>query len=167
MTTCAICQSATTGASKYCKSHAKQARQAWLERVQKSTADREARYAQFAIAWRNAVALGREAYNATELQPQAVVNAGGQVIGTIPDCYGWAWLSVRPASSSFGRWLVKQGLGSVSHYDGGVRVSMGTSAPDYTRKVAQANAMADALSTALRSIKGSESVRVYSDSRLD
>jgi hypothetical protein len=83
------------------------------------------------------------------IQEQWIVNSG---------VCGFAWVIVKPGTSSFARWLVKQGLGG-KHYYGGVRIWIGDYRQSYEKKVAHAGAMAKHLQNV--------GIRAYSDSRLD
>lgn len=55
---------------------------------------------------------------------------------------GFAWVSVSPGTSSFARWLKKQGHARTDSYYGGVRISISEYGQSYERKVAHAEAMA-------------------------
>lgn len=139
------CAELAVGASRYCATHKKEARAQWRRKIQEEKRHREARESEYRIAWRRAMEAGEAAYNRAGNQPQAIKDGfTGELKGIIPDCFGWAYLIVKPGGCSFARWLVKQGIGS-KRYHGGIVVSMGCSAPDVTKKEAKARAMADSL----------------------
>lgn len=72
---------------------------------------------------------------------------------------GFAWVSVRPGTSSFARFLTRTGRGRTDSYAGGVSIWIGAHGQSYERKEAHANAMAQVLRDA--------GLRAYADSRLD
>ncbi|MEE9593745.1 MAG: hypothetical protein V3W28_09215 [Thermoplasmata archaeon] len=72
---------------------------------------------------------------------------------------GFAWVNVRPGTSSFARWLRKSGEGRTDHYTGGTTVSVPFFNQSYERKMAYARAMADVL--------GEAGVKAYAGGRLD
>ena len=57
---------------------------------------------------------------------------------------GFAWVNVRPGTSSFARWLVKNELARAA-YDGGVDISIVEFNQSLMRKEAAAHAMAEVL----------------------
>lgn len=71
---------------------------------------------------------------------------------------GFAWVTIRPGTSSFARWLVKNGYGR-SAYGGGVQVWVGYFNQSLTRKEAYASAFAKVLQEA--------GITAYSGSRID
>ena len=71
---------------------------------------------------------------------------------------GFAWVVVRPAGSSFGRWLRKERGHSLA-YGGGVSIWVGSFGQSYERKYAYARAFAGVLEEA--------GIEAYAQSRLD
>ena len=71
---------------------------------------------------------------------------------------GFAWVVIRPGTSSFARWLVKRKLAG-KHYRGGISVWVSQFGQSMTRKQAYASAFAKVLTDA--------GVKAYSDSRMD
>jgi hypothetical protein len=71
---------------------------------------------------------------------------------------GFAWVTVRPGTSSFAKWLVKTGKGSKA-YGGGVSIWIGDYNQSIARKEAHARAMAEVFTNA--------GITAYADSRLD
>ncbi len=71
---------------------------------------------------------------------------------------GFAWIKIRPATSSFARWLVKNKLGRVGYY-GGVEIGISAFNQSYERKMAAAGAAAAVFSTV--------GLSAYADGRLD
>lgn len=72
---------------------------------------------------------------------------------------GFAWVRVRPATTSFARWLVKNKLAHKA-YTGGVDIWISAHGQSIERKAAHARAMAHVLTTEL-------GIKAYADSRLD
>jgi hypothetical protein len=73
---------------------------------------------------------------------------------------GYAWVNVKPGTSSFAKWLVKNGHGYSDSYYGGVSVQMRQGGQSYEIKCAAASAFAKVLRDA-----GMD--RCYSYNRLD
>lgn len=71
---------------------------------------------------------------------------------------GFAWITVRPGTSAFARWLAKTKLGHTA-YGGGVSVWVGAFGQSMTRKEAYARAFADVLKAA--------GITAYAESRID
>lgn len=74
---------------------------------------------------------------------------------------GFAWVKVKPATSSFARWLVKSGRASKA-YQGGVQIWVGEFGQSLDRKAAYAAAYAGVLNT-----DPDLGVQVYAQSRMD
>lgn len=72
---------------------------------------------------------------------------------------GFAWVSVRPANSSFANWIKKNNLGKTDSYAGGVSVWIGDYGQSLQRKETHAHAMAEALRA--------EGINAYGQSRID
>ncbi len=78
----------------------------------------------------------------------------------VPDgVCGFAWVNVKPGTSSFAKFLVKRKLGSPDSYYGGVTIWISEHGQSYERKLAHASAMA----TVLRRY----GVKAYASGRLD
>lgn len=71
---------------------------------------------------------------------------------------GFAWVVVRPRTSSFARWLVKRGLAKRDYY-GGVSIWIRQYNQCYEKKLAHASAMANYLQ--------SVGIKAYAHDRLD
>jgi len=71
---------------------------------------------------------------------------------------GFAWVVIRPATSSFARWLLKNKLARTG-YTGGLHIWISDHNQSYERKLAHARAMAKVISDA--------GFEAYADSRLD
>ena len=120
------------------------------EKIAFETAARKARYAKFQTDWSDAVEAGNRAALAIRqsITPMVIVGAdadGNQSKWIVPDgpC-GFAYLTVHPATCSFARWLVKEGLARKSYY-GGVEHSIQEHNQSMGMKAAHAEAMAKLL----------------------
>ena len=71
---------------------------------------------------------------------------------------GFAWVSIHPATSSFARWLKKQGIGSKA-YSGGLQIWV----HDYNQSIQKKSEYASAYAEVLRD----NGYKAYSGSRLD
>lgn len=71
---------------------------------------------------------------------------------------GFAWVTVRPATSSFGRWLLRSGEARKGYY-GGAEINCPFFNQSYERKMAYAAAFADVLNEAGQ--------KAYAGGRLD
>jgi hypothetical protein len=72
---------------------------------------------------------------------------------------GFAWVKVRPGTSSFARWLVRTGKSRGKAYHGGVDIWIGDFGQSMQRKEAYARAMAQVFTEA--------GIKAYAQSRLD
>ncbi|MCJ2530793.1 MAG: hypothetical protein LN413_00530 [Candidatus Thermoplasmatota archaeon] len=112
---------------------------------------------------------GMEAGSAHAPTPMVVVQHENQLDDSSPvakmyppvmdGACGFAWVNVRPGTSSFARWLRKSGEGHSDHYAGGTAVWVPFFNQSYERKMAYARAMADVLDKA--------GVKAYAGGRLD
>lgn len=71
---------------------------------------------------------------------------------------GFAWITIKPGTSSFARALVKQGIARAA-YGGGVQVWVG----EFNQSVARKSAYAEAYANVLRAY----TIKAYAGSRLD
>lgn len=72
---------------------------------------------------------------------------------------GFGWVSVKPATTSFARWLKKEGLARRDSYNGGLVVNVFQFNQSYERKMAYARAFANVLQGA--------GFTAYANGRLD
>lgn len=128
------------------------------EKISAEKAEREARYARFAILWDEAWQAGVKAATGTVPRPMVVADSAGNVVDVVRDgLCGFAWLNV-PGNSSFGRWLKKQGMARPD-YPTGLSVRISAYEQSYERKSAHARAMAEYLKA--------NGVECFARSRLD
>ena len=85
--------------------------------------------------------------------------AGGKQYYESEGACGFAWVNIRPASTSFSRYLSDQKIASKDSYEGGMKVWVSQGGQSITRKEAYASAFADALRT--------HGVKADAGSRLD
>jgi hypothetical protein len=57
---------------------------------------------------------------------------------------GFGWVNIRPGTSSFARWIKKQGIGDKA-YEGGINIWVGAYGQSYEKKIAYAHAFAAVL----------------------
>jgi len=108
---------------------------------------------QFELLWKKAKAAGLNAGRNAQVTPMVIGQHANplddsseiKAAWVIPDgpC-GFAWITIRPANSSFANWLKRQGLGIKGYY-GGLEVSIHEHGQSITRKEAHAHAMAKVL----------------------
>jgi hypothetical protein len=72
---------------------------------------------------------------------------------------GFAWVIVRPGTSSFAKWLVKNGHARTHHYYGGIC--------HYVSEFGQSMEVKEAYATAFAKVLSEAGIRAYSDSRMD
>jgi hypothetical protein len=72
---------------------------------------------------------------------------------------GFAWVSVRPGTSSFARWLKRHGHARTDSYYGGVTIWISEYGQSFEKKVAHSEAMAAVLVD--------NGIKAYAMSRLD
>ena len=102
---------------------------------------------------------GKEAVNELNVMPMVVENkeTGKQWFVEDGAC-GFAWVSLHPATSSFARWIKKQGIGSKG-YGSGLKIWI----DDYNQSVQKKETYARAYAEVLRD----SGYKAYSGSRLD
>lgn len=119
--------------------------------------------AQFEALYAEAHTAGLAAAQALVPEPMHVVQvgAGGEILKRYPPVLegacGFAWIVVKPATSSFGRWLRARGHSKA--YGGGVQIWVSQFGQSYERKSAYASAFAEVLTGA--------GITAYAQSRLD
>lgn len=119
------------------------------EKIAHEKNERALRYEQFKALFDIACVKGIEAGNAALPTPMIVRDGftGALVDYVEGGACGFAWVNVRPANSSFGRWLVKNNLARRS-YRGGLDIWISAHGQSYERKCAHAGAMAQAFRNA-------------------
>lgn len=121
------------------------------------------KFAEYAALVAAAEAAGMAAGNAALPAPMIVTGTNGAT-GAVKHYYvsegacGFAWIVVRPGTSSFAKWLVANGKAR-KHYAGGVCVWVGEFNQSVDRKSAYAYAYAGVLQAA--------GIKAFADSRLD
>lgn len=158
------CNSATSGKSKYCRTHAREARASWVAKVQDSIKAREEKRESFADLWRKAQCAAQKAHAEAIPTPMTVIEQGPW--DTLPrkawhvseGACGFGSVVVRPGNSSFALWLVNNGYARKA-YGGGVRISTNFGSQSVARAEAAAYALADVLREA--------GIKAYGQSNLD
>ena len=119
------------------------------------------RFARFEEIYQLAREAGWDAHEADIPTPMTVVSASQEWLIEDGAC-GFAWVIVRPGTSSFARWLVKNGHGSAA-YGGGVMIWVNTQSQSLARKQAYAQAFAGVL-TGSEELSG---LHIFAGSRMD
>jgi len=101
-----------------------------------------------------AAQAGSDAGNAHEPRPMTI-KGYAPITGGV--C-GFAWVTIRPATSSFARWMKKKGHARPA-YGGGVQVWISHYSQSMEKKMAYAQAMADVLTEG--------GIKAYAGSRMD
>ena len=127
---------------------------------------REARHASYEAAMKLAWSAGRRAGEAVTpttmvvVEPMGVSNLPRAIWRDDEGPWGFAWVTIRPATSGFAHWLRKHKLARKAYY-GGIEIWVSEFGQSYERKHACAKAMAEVLRGAL----GTD--RIYAGGRLD
>jgi hypothetical protein len=129
------------------------------EKIAAEKAERLERYAEFQRLYDQAQVAGLQAGYDVTPTPMIVGNYPPVMDGVC----GFAWVAVAPRNSSFGKWLVKEGLGRSSDYHKEVQIWISAHEQSYTRKVAHAQAMADVFNSSPLLAN----TRIYATGRLD
>lgn len=128
------------------------------EKIAAEKAERAQRYAAFEALWHRAHAAGMVAAMPVIPTPMAVTD--GQTVHVVADgVCGFAWIVVRPATSSFARWAAKN-KGARKEYGGGMCLR---SVGEFNQSMARKEAYADAFAKVLREA----GIEAYSRSRMD
>lgn len=118
------------------------------------------KYEKFRKVFGKAVAKGLAAGYGAIPDPMVVTEGSGGKSWFVRDgVCGFAWVTVRPGTSSFARWLVKTGQGRKA-YGGGVDIWVSGFGQSMQRKEAYAYAMAKVITDEL-------GVSAYAGSRMD
>lgn len=72
---------------------------------------------------------------------------------------GFAWVIIKPGTSSFAKWLIKNGHAKTHHYYGGVC--------HYVSEFGQSMEKKEAYAAAFAKVLSENEIRAYSDSRMD
>jgi hypothetical protein len=140
MSKCIKCDSETTGKSKYCKPHAAEAREAWRLMIASKAEAKADDLAHFKHAAAIAHEAGHKAAMAAIPVPM-VINGYAPIDDGV--C-GFAWVTIRPATSRFAKWAGKT-LGASKAYGGGLMIWISDYHQSMTRKEAYACAYARTL----------------------
>lgn len=142
------------------------------EKIAWEKQERADRYARFETLVAEAHEAGHAAATAT-VPPVMVVGSPSTPLGSDIDpsqpiyvetegpC-GFAWIKIGPATSSFGRWLIKTARGRTS-YPKGVMIWVS----GYGQSLARKEAYARAYAAVLEASPDLANVRVYAGSRMD
>lgn len=119
------------------------------------------RFSRFEEIYQLAREAGWDAHESALPAPMNVTS-GDQSWHIAEGACGFAWVVIRPGTSSFARWLIKEGHASKA-YSGGVQIWVATQSQSLTRKAAYADAFAAVL-TGSEELSG---LHIFSQSRMD
>ena len=173
---CPLCGLPSVGRSKYCPSHRKQARKAFLEKIRDDKDFSSRRAIFYKEIYDKAFQAGHEAAKRCIPNPMVVEQHESPLDDSSPVSKQWvvpsgvcgfAWVVVKPGTSSFARWLSKNGIAR-KHYYGGVSIWISHYNQSMELKEAHARAMSLSLQESLSSGEFADpKVKVYSGSRMD
>lgn len=127
---------------------------------------------EFRELWNRAAAAGITAFNAARPTPMIVQQHADMFNDRSPVTRQWyvpdgpcgfGWISLRPATSAFARWLKKNRLASTDSYAGGLYISSSHFTPTLSQSLDR-NAAAARAAAAVLSEAG---YRAYGESRID
>lgn len=155
------CDKARSGKSKYCATHKREARDRWRDMVSEKSAERDEKRKEFHRVFVAAHSAGVRAAEAHEPTPMVVyeprdvmaslmgndkgIEDARKVYAPIESgVCGFAWITIRPGTSSAARYAVKE-HGFRKAYYGGVEKWVSGFGQSMERKEAYARAYADVL----------------------
>ena len=154
----AECNQETSGKSKYCQEHKREARERFYQMIQEKYQEKDQREADYQRIYQEAYEAGRQAGNGHAPQPMTVIDKQtAQQWYVSEGMCGFAWIIVK--DRKFGNWLVKNGYGRRDSYNHGVNIWISEYSQSYERKVEHARAMAHVFDKNM--------IRCYAGSRLD
>ena len=169
------CNKQASGKSKYCKEHAKIAREKWLAMIEAQKQEKQEKLDNFKRIWDKAVQAGREALNRCTPTPMVVQQHASPLDDNSPVVQQWsapggvcgfAWVNVSPGNCSFANWLKKNKLAGKAYY-GGVDIWVREGGQSYERKMEFARAMAKVLNENRDTLAMPKAGRIYASGRLD
>lgn len=147
------CNCPTSGKSKYCIEHKKEAYKNWREMITQKAEEKEERNIKFQELWEKACQAGVEEVGKAELR---MVTVSG--LSPFPIC-GFAWVKVYPGNCAFANWLRKNGHGETNDFGGGLSIWISQYNQSCDLKYAYAKGMAKVFADA--------GIKAYAESRLD
>jgi len=168
---CTKCDQPTAGKSKYCTTHKAEARTNFKEMCLLQEANRTAREAQYQDWMTALVSIAEAAYLNAQPAPMAVYETAGLSDAPAPGGRSWnvsegvcgfAWVTIRPATSSFARWLSKNNIG-YKHYISGWQIPMHV----FVGQMGQSLERAEAASMAVSKFLRDQGIEAQAASRMD
>lgn len=168
---CQNCDQPTVGKSKYCSTHRAEARAAFKAIIEDKKQATEERNEQFKKLIADLATVAETAYLACEPQPMMVYEAQGLSDAPKPNGRSWyvsegvcgfGWVRITPATSSFAKWLAKNGIGYKA-YDGGWILPVNYFMASMSQSLERAEAAARAITTELRK----HNISCRAESRMD
>lgn len=168
---CQNCDQPTAGKSKYCATHRAEARTAFKAMIAEKESERAERNAQHQKLLDLSAAAAEKAYIACEPAAMVVYEAsifsdapkpGGKSWYAADGVCGFAWIVVKPATSSFGRWLSSNNIGYKA-YTGGWVIPTHALVGQIGQSLERAEAAVRAAAQVLRD----NNINCYVESRMD
>lgn len=135
------------------------------EKIAAEKTARLQRYAGFADLWAKAREAGLAAGNASTPKPMVVHESdlAGRPVGqswyVSEGACGFAWVTIRPANSSFAKWLAKQGYAQKHYGQSGLCIWIS----DFNQSIDRKEKCADAMAAVFKDA----GIEAYAGSRLD
>ena len=168
---CQKCDQPTAGKSKYCVVHRAEARANFVVMCADSKLAREERDQKFETLMNQLAGIADAAYMAAQPAPMAVYETvglsdtpkpGGRSWYVSEGVCGFAWVVVKPATSSFAKWLARKEIGYKA-YDGGWVLPMHHFIAGMSQSLERAEAASYAVAQELRK----HNINCFATSRMD
>jgi hypothetical protein len=168
---CQKCDKPTVGKSKYCAIHRAEARANFVVMCADSKLAREERDQKFETLMNQLAGIADAAYMAAQPAPMAVYETAGLSDAPKPGGRSWyvsegvcgfAWVVIKPATSSFAKWLARKEIGYKA-YDGGWVLPMHHFIVNMSQSLERAEAASYAVAQELRK----HNINCFATSRMD
>ena len=168
---CQKCNQPTVGKSKYCAIHRAEARANFVVMCADSKLAREERDQKFETLMNQLAGIADAAYMAAQPAPMAVYETAGLSDAPKPGGRSWyvsegvcgfAWVVIKPATSSFAKYLARKEIGYKA-YDGGWVLPMHHFIVNMSQSLERAEAASYAVAQELRK----HNINCFATSRMD
>jgi hypothetical protein len=168
---CQKCDQPTVGKSKYCSTHRAEARANFKAMCADSKLERDERNQKFETLMKELAGIAETAYMAAQPAPMVVFETAGLSNTPKPNGNSWyvsegvcgfAWVVIKPATSSFAKWLARKDIGYKA-YDGGWVLPMHYFIVNMSQSLERAEAASYAVAQELRK----HNINCFATSRMD
>jgi hypothetical protein len=168
---CQNCDQPTVGKSKYCSTHRAEARANFKAMCEDSKLARQERDEKFEKLLNQLAAIADVAYQLAQPTPMAVYETAGLSDAPKPGGRSWyvsegvcgfAWVVIKPATSSFAKYLARNEIGYKA-YDGGWVLPMHYFIAGMSQSLERAEQAAYAVAQELRN----NNINCFATSRMD